>query len=146
MASLTPFSFEPTLRERAERPPEGPEWCYELKLDGYRAIAARSGNRTQLWSRNQKDFNRRFPSVSTAIGELPNDTIIHGEIVALDPAGKPSFGLLQGFGSEASALVLYAFDLLMLRGKDVRLWPLEERRELGQSNVELKATQGVART
>jgi len=146
MPSLTPFSFEPTLRERAERPPEGPEWCYELKLDGYRAIAARSGNRTQLWSRNKKDFNRRFPSVSTAIGELPNDTIIHGEIVALDPAGKPSFGLLQGFGSEASALVLYAFDLLMLRGKDVRLWPLEERRELGQSNVELKATQGVART
>ena len=146
MPSLTPFSFEPTLRERAERPPEGPEWCYELKLDGYRAIAARSGNRTQLWSRNKKDFNRRFPSVSTAIGELPNDTIIHGEIVALDPAGKPSFGLLQGFGSEASALVLYAFDLLMLRGKDVRLWPLEERRELGQSNVKLKATQGVART
>jgi len=146
MPSLTPFSFEPTLRERAERPPEGPEWCYELKLDGYRAIAARSGNRTPLWSRNQKDFNIRFPSVSTAIGELPNDTIIDGEIVALDPAGKPSFGLLQGFGSEASALVLYAFDLLMLRGKDVRLWPLEERRELGQSNVKLKATQGVART
>src|SRR5262249_55196030 len=95
----------------------------------YRAIAAKLGSRRQLWSRNQKDFTRRFPSVAKGIGELPSDTVIDGEIVALDPAGKPSFGLLQGFGSEASALVLYAFDLLMLRGKDVRLWPLDDRRE-----------------
>jgi bifunctional non-homologous end joining protein LigD len=117
------------LCESAEQPPEGDEWRYELKLDGYRAIAAKSGNRTQLWSRNHKEFTRRFPSVAKAIGELPNDTIIDGEIVALDAAGKPAFGLLQCFGSGASALVLYAFDLLMLHGKDVRLWPLHDRRE-----------------
>ena len=55
-------------------------------------------------------------------------TVIDGEVVALDENGRPSFNLLQGFGS-AQAIVLYAFDLLMLRGKDVRTWPLDNRRE-----------------
>jgi bifunctional non-homologous end joining protein LigD len=67
--------------------------------------------------------------VSKAIGELPNDTVIDGEIVALDATGKPAFGLLQNFGNGASAVVLYAFDLLMLRSKDVRHWPLDDRRQ-----------------
>jgi bifunctional non-homologous end joining protein LigD len=89
------FSFQPMLCESTEQLPEGEEWRYELKLDGYRALAAKSENRTQLWSRNQKDFTRRFPSVAKGISELPNDTVIDGEIVALDPAGKPSFGLLS---------------------------------------------------
>jgi bifunctional non-homologous end joining protein LigD len=125
MLSITPFSFKPMLCESTEHLPKGDEWRYELKLDGYRAIATKSGSRTHLWSRNQKDFTRRFPSVAKAIGELSSDTVIDGEIVALDPAGKPSFGLLQGFGRDASALVLYAFDLLILRGRDVRMLPLE---------------------
>ena len=82
----------------AERPPEGREWRYELKLDGYRAIGRRSGRSAQLWSRNQKDFTRRFAAVAKGIADLPNDTVIDGEIVALDENGKPSFNLLQGFG------------------------------------------------
>jgi len=67
--------------------------------------------------------------VVKGIAELPSDTVIDGEVVALDKTGKPSFNLLQGFGGGASAIVLYAFDLLMLQGKDTRVWPLEERRE-----------------
>jgi len=122
------FSFEPMLCESAERPPEGLDWRYELKLDGFRAIGRKSGRSAQLWSRNQKDFTRRFPGVVKGVAELPSDTVIDGEVVALDRTGKPSFNLLQGFG-DAQAIVLYAFDLLMLRGKDVRLWPLDERRE-----------------
>jgi bifunctional non-homologous end joining protein LigD len=66
--------------------------------------------------------------VAKGIANLPNDTIIDGEIVALDDDGKPSFNLLQGFG-DAQAIVFYAFDLLMLQGKDVRTWPLVERRK-----------------
>ena len=128
MATRNLFSFEPMLCESAERPPEGREWSYELKLDGFRAIGRRSGRNAQLWSRNQKDFTRRFRDVTKAIVDLPNDTIIDGEIVALDENGRPSFNLLQGFG-DARAIVLYAFDLLMLRGKDVRLGRLEDRRE-----------------
>jgi bifunctional non-homologous end joining protein LigD len=112
-----------------ERPPEGREWCYELKLDGYRAIGRKSGRSTRLWSRNQKNFTRRFPAVAKALADISSDTIIDGEIVALDENGKPSFDLLQGFGRGAPPIVFYAFDLLMLRGKDVRRWPLEERRE-----------------
>ena len=64
----------------------------------------------------------------SALQELPGDTVIDGEIVALDQHGKPSFNFLQGFG-EAAGIVLYTFDLLMLRGKDIRSWPLEKRRE-----------------
>lgn len=123
-----PFSFAPMLCESAEPPPEGREWRYELKLDGFRAIGRKAGRSAQLWSRNQKDFTRRFPDVVKGIAELPNDTVIDGEIVALDERGRPSFNLLQGLGNP-QAIVLYAFDLLMLRGKDVRLWPLDDRRD-----------------
>jgi bifunctional non-homologous end joining protein LigD len=100
-----------------------------LRADGLRAVGRKSGRSAQLWSRNQKGFTRRFPGVAKGIAELPSDTILDGEIVALDDDGKPSFILLQGFGSGAPLIVLYSFDLLMLRGKDVRLWPLEKRRE-----------------
>jgi bifunctional non-homologous end joining protein LigD len=115
------------LCQSAERLPEGREWHYELKLDGFRAIGRKSGRSGQLWSRNQKDFTHRFPQVVKAIAQLPNDTIIDGEIVALDEQGKPSFNLLQGLG-KADEIVLYGFDMLMLQGRYVRLWPLSERR------------------
>ena len=128
MAAAKVFSFAPMLCETAAWPPEGHKWQYELKLDGFRAIGRKSGQTTQLWSRNQKDFARRFPGVARALLELPSDTVIDGEIVALDQAGRPAFNQLQGFGGEVTEIVLYTFDLLMWRGKDVRPWPLEERR------------------
>ena len=128
MSATKAFSFEPMLCESAEWPPEGPEWHYELKLDGFRAIGRKSGRSAQLWSRNHKDFTGRFPAVTSALLELPGDNVIDGEVVALDKDGKPAFNLLQGFSGEAAEVVLYTFDLLMLRGKDVRFWPLEERR------------------
>jgi DNA ligase D-like protein (predicted ligase) len=128
MLPKAPF-FEPILCDKAEQPPEGPEWRYELKLDGYRAIGFRSEGRAQLWSRNGKDFVRQFPEVAKAIASLPEDTAIDGEIVALDADGKPSFALLQGSSAGAAPVVYYAFDLLMVRGRDLRLSPLQERRK-----------------
>jgi len=128
MSAAKLFSFEPMLCHSVECLPEGHDWQYELKLDGFRAVGRKSGRSAQLWSRNQKDFSRRFPGVLTALQELPGNTVIDGEIVALDQHGKPSFNLLQGF-SEAAGIVLYAFDLLMLHGNDIRCWPLEKRRE-----------------
>ena len=80
--------------DKAEQPPEGPEWRYELKLDGYRAIGFKTDGQALLWSRNGKDFVRRFPEIAKAIESLPEDTAIDGEIVALDADGKPSFALL----------------------------------------------------
>jgi hypothetical protein len=126
MSFSKPFFFELMLCESAERPPEGPRMALRAEA-GRLPRGRKSGRSAQLWSRNQKDFTRRFPAVVKGIAELPSDTVIDGEIVALDEHGKPSFNLLQGFGGEASSIVLYAFDLLMWQGKDVRLWPLEER-------------------
>ena len=101
------LSFEPMLCDKAEQPPEGPQWRYELKLDGYRAIGFRSEGRARLWSRNGKDFVRGFPGIAKAIESLPEDTAIDGEIVALDADGKPSFALLHG-SSTGSPVVFYA--------------------------------------
>jgi len=84
MSATKAFSFEPMLCESAEWPPEGPEWHYELKLDGFRAIGRKSGRSAQLWSRNHKDSTGRFPAVTSALLELPGDNVIDGEaLIAL---------------------------------------------------------------
>ena len=76
---------EPLLLLRTEKLPEGPDWLYELKFDGYRALAIKSGGRVQLRSRNDNSG-------------LPDDTVIDGEVVAFDDDGKPSFNMLQNYG------------------------------------------------
>ena len=62
--------IEPMLLRRMERLPEGPSWIYELKLDGYRAIAAKTNGRVNLWSRNEKDFTERFPTIGELSGRV----------------------------------------------------------------------------
>jgi ATP-dependent DNA ligase len=72
---------------------------YELKLDGYRAIAFDIQGRVHLRSRNDKDFAERYPAVMRGLAKLPDDTVIDGELVAFDEAGCPSFNRLQNTGS-----------------------------------------------
>ena len=110
--------------------PEGPEWQYELKLDGYRAIGVRGRTRVEFWSRNGRDFSRRFLAVARALEALPSDSVLDGEVVALTAEGRPSFSFLQNFGSDGSAIIFYAFDLPMLAGADLRNTPLAARREM----------------
>jgi bifunctional non-homologous end joining protein LigD len=89
------------------------DWIYEIKFDGYRAIALRGGNETRVLSRNKKDFGGKFPEVKESIGALDvQDAIIDGENVALDEKGRSSFQALQGFdmGAERPPIVFYAFD------------------------------------
>jgi ATP-dependent DNA ligase len=121
---------EPMLLQLTTRLPEGAQWLYELKLDGYRAIAFKTGGKVHLRSRNAKDFTARYAAIASALSALPDDTAIDGEVVALDAAGKPSFNLLQNFGSSKASVVYYVFDVLTIAGRDLMNEPLSIRREL----------------
>ncbi len=129
-----PGFIEPMKALIVESPPPG-DWIYEIKFDGFRAIALRGGHETRLLSRNEKDFGAKFPEVTASLSELQvKDAIIDGEIVALDENGLSSFQLLQAFelGEERPPIFFYAFDLVRLDGKDLFERPVIERKELLQ--------------
>jgi len=115
--------------------PESAAWSYEPKLDGYRAIAVKADGRVQLRSRNNKDFNEKYPAVAAALAALPNETVIDGEVVALDESGRPSFNLLQNCGSADSSAFYYVFDVLVVSGQYVMSEPLAKRRELLRKDI-----------
>jgi DNA ligase D-like protein (predicted ligase) len=110
--------------------PEGDEWTYEVKLDGYRALLMKDGAGVRILSRNRKDMTHAYPSVATAGRRLQaTQAIVDGEIVAVDADGRPSFQALQHRGAHPRhAIVFYAFDLLHLNGRDLTGTPLHERR------------------
>jgi bifunctional non-homologous end joining protein LigD len=113
-------------------PPTRGEWLYELKFDGYRVVALKSGQSVRLMSRNEKEFTARYSEITEAVADLNvREAILDGEIVALDREGRPSFQLLQALeiGSARPKLAFYLFDLLRLNGKNLTKRPLIERRE-----------------
>jgi DNA ligase D-like protein (predicted ligase) len=125
----------PMLLLQKEKLPEGPDWLYELKLDGYRAVAIKRDAKVYLRSRNDNEFSSRYRNVAKALEALPDDTVIDGEVVALDEDGKPSFNLLQNYSSGSAQIVYYVFDVLILRGHDVMREPLDARRALLEGEV-----------
>lgn len=133
---------EPMKCLLVSRLPEGPEWAYEIKLDGYRAQALCDGKATRLLSRNGKDLAGRFPSILRELAAaFPADSVVDGELVALDPSGKPSFSLIQNSATSRTEIVFFAFDLLRHAGKDLTKTPLLERRKL--LRLALKQTAAV---
>src|ERR1700693_2581118 len=120
---------------RTERLPEGSKWAYELKLDGYRALAIKTGGKIHLRSRNDNDFSVRYLGIVKALAAMPDETVIDGEVVALDSDGRSSFNTLQNYGSSGAPLHFFIFDLLVLRGKYVMGEPLVKRRALLEKYV-----------
>src|SRR5215471_13081990 len=109
-AKTTARFIPPMLLLRRERLPEGPGWLNELKLDGYRALAIKTGGKVHLRSRNDNDFATRYPALAKALETMPDETVIDGEVAALDEQGKPSFNTLQNYGSAGAPLHFFIFD------------------------------------
>jgi bifunctional non-homologous end joining protein LigD len=129
---------------RTNRLPDGASWEYELKLDGYRAIAFKSGGCVHLRSRNDEHFDSRYPGIVKALSSQPDETVIDGKVVALDEVGRPSFNLLQNYGSSKGSLHYYVFDVLTIGGRDITSEPLSSRRKLLDSEI-LPKLQGPIR-
>lgn len=135
-----PTEIHPMLAESVEKPFDGSDWLFEIKWDGYRAVAFIENGKVRLVSRNQNELTSRYPELR----DMPQfvqakNAILDGEVVALDDDGRASFSLMQqrtGFrpgGKRAIPkadvpVLYYAFDLLYLDGEDWRRVPLEERK------------------
>ena len=113
-----------------DRLPEGRDWMYEVKFDGYRALLVKNGERVQIRSRNDKDLTHAYPAVAAAVRRLhATQAVVDGELVAIDARGRPSFQALQHRSAHPGhTVVFYAFDLLHLDGEDLTGAALEARR------------------
>jgi bifunctional non-homologous end joining protein LigD len=131
-AQTAPAFVIPMAAVPVKQLPEGDDWLREVKWDGYRALIIKDGARVQIQSRNHKDLTLMYPGIATAAQKLEADRVVlDGEIVALDEVGRPAFQALQHRGSHPKhRIVLYAFDVLHLNGRDFVTEPIEKRRAL----------------
>ena len=136
--------IEPMLLLRTDTlPNDGERWEYQLKFDGYRAIAFKTGGRVHLRSRNDNDFSGRYAGVVKGLAKLPNETVIDGEVIALDDEGRPSFNILQNYGSSKAPVLYFVFDVMVLAGRDVMREPLKMRRGLLETKILPKLSEPV---
>lgn len=121
----------PMLAKKVPQPFDNPDWIFELKWDGYRAIASNLGGRVQLYSRNGLSFNEKYLPVTDALQKIKASVILDGEIVTLGEDGTPVFNYLQNYQTNPQGeLRYYIFDILHLNGKDTTGLPLTERKKL----------------
>jgi bifunctional non-homologous end joining protein LigD len=129
-AQPTKIQFiEPMYALAVQTIPAGDGWLYEVKFDGYRCLAGRDQKGVTLWSRRANLFTDQFPQIARACERLPAGTLLDGEVVAVDQNGRISFNLLQHHRSQAQALLFYAFDVLIYRGRTLLSVPLQDRRK-----------------
>ena len=137
-----PAAIHPMLATPSDKPFDDPNWLFEIKWDGYRAVAFLEHGKVRLVSRNQNDLTARFPELHDLPRLVEGKTaILDGEVVALDETGRSSFSLIQqrtgirrhgrqGPTTPGISVLYYAFDLLYLDGYDLRRVPLEQRKQL----------------
>ena len=135
----SPRFLEPMKALLAKELPKGPQWIYEIKFDGVRALAIKDQGRVQLISRANKDLGAKYPNVLQALKNLSaGQAVLDGEIVAVDSRGRSSFQLLQSYQTTGAAkppLLYYVFDILNLEGRDLKGLPLWRRKELAENLV-----------
>jgi bifunctional non-homologous end joining protein LigD len=131
---VMPTQISPMLATLVDQPFDKPGWIYEVKWDGYRALAFVDGKTVELRSRNDKSFNEKFYTVYNALSRLGISAVLDGEIIVADEKGHANFGSLQNWRSESDGdLRFYVFDLLWLNGASIMDKPLSERRGILQS-------------
>ncbi len=126
-----PRAVQPMLAIPVKEPFNHPDWIFEVKWDGYRAIAEIRDGGVSLYSRNLISFDKKFFPISEALRKLRFEALLDGEIVVVDDQGRPDFQKLQHYGdSKGGHLLYYVFDLLYFRGHDLTSLPLVRRKEL----------------
>jgi bifunctional non-homologous end joining protein LigD len=142
--AVEPEFIAPELATLVDEVPEGARWLHEVKYDGYRIIARKSGEEVALFSRSGLDWTVRFPAIAKALSSLPcNSALLDGEIAFVLPSGLTSFKSLQEHIDTAHpAFRYFLFDLLSLDGKDWRGKPLLKRKERLQALMSEKKLPG----
>jgi ATP-dependent DNA ligase len=133
-------TFIPSMELLAvTRLPEGPEWTFEVKLNGYRAQVIH-GARLRLLSRRGKDFSSQFRETHRALASaIPAGSTVDGELVALDAQGRPDCQSIQNSKTSGASVVFFAFDILIVAGREVRRrYTRREDRERTANGCSLK--------
>jgi bifunctional non-homologous end joining protein LigD len=126
-----PRRVRPMLAALVDEPFDRKGWLFELKWDGYRAVAEVGKNGVSFYSRNSKSFEQRFAPIVESLRELGHEAVLDGEVVVVDSRGRSNFQLLQNYQRTGEGdLRYYAFDVLHLDGYDLRPLPLHRRKEL----------------
>lgn len=146
--SEMPTAFKPMLCSLVDAPFSNKSWLFEVKWDGFRALAFHDHTKTILKSRNNIDLSVRFTKITKALQTIKHNVVLDGEIVSVDKNGKPHFELLQNsMQSSEGQLVYYVFDIMWCDGADVTGWSLKDRRRLLKavlgSNPSVRLSDGV---
>ena len=127
---MTKPDLRPMLATLTDQPFDDPDWVFETKWDGFRAIAVARPGHARLYSRRGHDISEKYPSICAALAAVKHEAVLDGELVALDAHGRSRFQLLQNAGRNSVRLLYCVFDLLYLDGKDLRGKTLLERKAL----------------
>ena len=126
-----PHGIKPMLATLVKEPFDHPEWIFEVKWDGYRAIAEIQDGKVSLYTRNQISLNKKFFPITDLLQKFGFEAVLDGEIVVVDDQGRPDFQMLQNYQKSGRGhLIYYVFDLLFFRGHDLTSLPLLRRKEL----------------
>ncbi|MDQ0966344.1 bifunctional non-homologous end joining protein LigD [Flavobacterium sp. W4I14] len=126
-----PKGVKPMLATLVDEPFDDPDWQYEVKWDGYRALAFINKGGVDLFSRNNKSFNEKFYPIYDLLLTWKMNAVFDGEILVLNNKGVSNFGSLQNWRSEADGeLVFYVFDILWYEGKSLMELPLYQRQAI----------------